>query len=67
MQKKTQKLRKMCAENSGGHTETSIFFSGALAEKALRAIVPNNCPFTIRLTSEVLESNGMWMITSCQD
>ncbi|XP_025105301.1 polyribonucleotide nucleotidyltransferase 1, mitochondrial-like [Pomacea canaliculata] len=34
------------------------FGHGALAEKALRAIVPDNCPFTIRLTSEVLESNG---------
>ncbi|XP_071453678.1 polyribonucleotide nucleotidyltransferase 1, mitochondrial [Hetaerina americana] len=31
---------------------------GALAEKGLRAIVPNDFPFTIRLTSEVLESNG---------
>jgi len=31
---------------------------GALAEKALRAIVPKNFPFAIRLTSEVLESNG---------
>ena len=31
---------------------------GALAEKALRTIVPKDFPFTIRLTSEVLESNG---------
>ncbi|XP_046402269.1 polyribonucleotide nucleotidyltransferase 1, mitochondrial [Ischnura elegans] len=31
---------------------------GALAEKGLRAIVPDDFPFTIRLTSEVLESNG---------
>ena len=31
---------------------------GALAEKGLRAVVPKNHPFTIRLTSEVLESNG---------
>lgn len=31
---------------------------GALAEKGLRPIVPNDYPFTIRLTSEVLESNG---------
>ncbi|XP_072763672.1 polyribonucleotide nucleotidyltransferase 1, mitochondrial [Anoplolepis gracilipes] len=31
---------------------------GALAEKALRPILPKDCPFTIRLTSEVLESNG---------
>ena len=32
--------------------------TGALAEKGLKAVVPSNCPFTIRLTSEVLESNG---------
>lgn len=31
---------------------------GALAEKALLSIIPNDYPFTIRLTSEVLESNG---------
>ncbi|WAR18479.1 PNPT1-like protein [Mya arenaria] len=31
---------------------------GALAEKGLRAIIPDNLPFSIRLTSEVLESNG---------
>lgn len=31
---------------------------GALAEKALRSILPKDYPFTIRLTSEVLESNG---------
>lgn len=31
---------------------------GALAEKGLRAVIPPNYPFTIRLTSEVLESNG---------
>lgn len=32
---------------------------GALAERALRPLVPSNFPFTIRLTSEVLESNGI--------
>uniref|UniRef100_A0A8C2H2G4 Polyribonucleotide nucleotidyltransferase 1, mitochondrial n=1 Tax=Cyprinus carpio TaxID=7962 RepID=A0A8C2H2G4_CYPCA len=32
--------------------------SGALAEKALRPVVPPDFPFTIRVTSEVLESNG---------
>ena len=32
---------------------------GALAERGLRAVVPKDHPFTIRLTSEVLESNGM--------
>lgn len=31
---------------------------GALAERGLRPILPENYPFTIRLTSEVLESNG---------
>lgn len=31
---------------------------GALAEKALVPIIPQNSPFTIRLNSEVLESNG---------
>ncbi|XP_071743481.1 polyribonucleotide nucleotidyltransferase 1, mitochondrial isoform X2 [Lepeophtheirus salmonis] len=31
---------------------------GALAEKALMPLIPKNYPFTIRLTSEVLESNG---------
>ncbi|KAL7301453.1 hypothetical protein TKK_0005893 [Trichogramma kaykai] len=31
---------------------------GALAERGLRSVVPKDYPFTIRLTSEVLESNG---------
>lgn len=31
---------------------------GALAEKGLVPIIPQNYPFTIRLNSEVLESNG---------
>lgn len=31
---------------------------GALAEKGLQATFPNDFPFTVRLTSEVLESNG---------
>ncbi|PSN44270.1 Polyribonucleotide nucleotidyltransferase 1 [Blattella germanica] len=31
---------------------------GALAEKGLRPVVPHDFPFTMRLTSEVLESNG---------
>lgn len=33
---------------------------GALAERGLRSVVPDNFPFTIRLTAEVLESNGMY-------
>ncbi|XP_076234123.1 polyribonucleotide nucleotidyltransferase 1 [Calliopsis andreniformis] len=31
---------------------------GALAEKSLQCVVPKDYPFAIRLTSEVLESNG---------
>lgn len=31
---------------------------GNLAEKALKPIVPNDLPFVVRLTAEVLESNG---------
>ncbi|XP_019641206.1 PREDICTED: polyribonucleotide nucleotidyltransferase 1, mitochondrial-like isoform X2 [Branchiostoma belcheri] len=31
---------------------------GALAENALKPVVPSDFPFTIRLTAEVLESNG---------
>ncbi|KAK9498230.1 hypothetical protein O3M35_004090 [Rhynocoris fuscipes] len=31
---------------------------GALAEKGLKPVVPKDFPFTIRLTSEVLQSNG---------
>ncbi|CAD6226745.1 GSCOCG00005892001-RA-CDS [Cotesia congregata] len=31
---------------------------GALAERGLRAVIPEDYPFTIRLMSEVLESNG---------
>ena len=35
---------------------------GALAEKALRPVIPKDYPFTIRLTSEVLESNGIKLL-----
>ncbi|XP_069810335.1 polyribonucleotide nucleotidyltransferase 1, mitochondrial isoform X2 [Dendropsophus ebraccatus] len=31
---------------------------GALAEKALKPVIPKDFPFTIRITAEVLESNG---------
>ena len=31
---------------------------GALAERALRQVIPASSPWTVRLTSEVLESNG---------
>ena len=40
---------------AGGRRELG---HGALAEKALRPVIPKDYPFTIRLTSEVLESNG---------
>lgn len=38
-----------------------VFYSdlGALAEKALYPVIPKDFPFTIRVTSEVLESNGV--------
>lgn len=44
-------------------TDDSLFVcvcvcEGALAEKALRPIIPKDFPFTIRVTAEVLESNG---------
>uniref|UniRef100_A0A3Q3KCV4 Polyribonucleotide nucleotidyltransferase 1, mitochondrial n=1 Tax=Monopterus albus TaxID=43700 RepID=A0A3Q3KCV4_MONAL len=32
---------------------------GALAEKALRPVIPKDFPLTIRVTAEVLESNGV--------
>ncbi|KAJ3610713.1 hypothetical protein NHX12_022805 [Muraenolepis orangiensis] len=32
---------------------------GALAEKSLRPVIPKDFPFTIRVTAEVLESNGV--------
>lgn len=34
---------------------------GALAERALRPIIPKDYPFTVRLTSDVLESNGKFV------
>lgn len=37
---------------------------GALAEKALRSVIPKDFPFTIRVTSEVLESNGRLKVMS---
>jgi len=35
--------------------------AGALAEKALHPVIPTEYPFTIRLTAEVLESNGKYV------
>lgn len=43
-----------------GHIGRREIGHGALAEKALLPIIPNDHPFTIRLTAEVLESNGMY-------
>ena len=31
---------------------------GNLAQRALKGMVPENCPYTVRVVSEVLESNG---------
>jgi len=39
-------------------------YVGALAEKALHPVIPTEYPFTIRLTAEVLESNGVCAIMS---
>jgi hypothetical protein len=35
-----------------------LHLSGSLAEKALAAVVPQAFPFAIRLTSQVMMSNG---------
>ena len=35
-----------------------VSLTGALAERGLRPIIPENYPFTLRVTAEVLESNG---------
>ncbi|WP_340075583.1 polyribonucleotide nucleotidyltransferase [Leptobacterium sp. I13] len=31
---------------------------GNLAQRALKGMIPNDCPYTVRVVSEVLESNG---------
>ena len=31
---------------------------GNLAQRALKKVIPENCPYTVRIVSEVLESNG---------
>ncbi|KAJ8387324.1 hypothetical protein AAFF_G00158200 [Aldrovandia affinis] len=41
-----------------GGTNRRELGHGALAEKALKPAIPTDFPFTIRVTSEVLESNG---------
>ncbi|KAK5882665.1 hypothetical protein CesoFtcFv8_021226 [Champsocephalus esox] len=41
-----------------GGTNRRELGHGALAEKALRPMIPKDFPFTIRVTAEVMESNG---------
>ncbi|XP_044163140.1 polyribonucleotide nucleotidyltransferase 1, mitochondrial-like [Acropora millepora] len=49
----------------GGYTRREVGH-GNLAEKALEPVVPKDYPFAIRLTSQVLESNGSSSIaTAC--
>ena len=43
---------------------TINFLQGALAEKALLPLLPNNFQFTIRVNSQVLDSNGN-LVVSC--
>ena len=31
---------------------------GNLAQRALKKVIPDNCPYTVRIVSEILESNG---------
>ncbi|KAK2520268.1 Pnpt1 [Columba guinea] len=40
------------------HYELKYHTNSALAERALKPVIPKDFPFTIRVTSEVLESNG---------
>ena len=35
-----------------------ILYTGALAEKGLRPVIPQDFPFTTRVSAEVLESAG---------
>jgi len=37
---------------------------GALAERAVRQVMPKDCPYTIRIVSEILESNGSTSMAS---
>ena len=41
-----------------GRTGRRELGHGALAERALEAVVPKDFPYTIRIVSEILESNG---------
>ena len=49
------KLKPYVNENMLKHFSIDL---GNLAEKALEPVVPKDYPFAIRLTSQVLESNG---------
>ena len=42
---------------------TINFLQGALAEKALLPLLPNNFQFTIRVNSQVLDSNGNLVVS----
>ncbi|KPP78756.1 polyribonucleotide nucleotidyltransferase 1, mitochondrial-like [Scleropages formosus] len=42
-----------------GGTNRRELGHGALAEKGLKPVIPKDFPFTVRVTSEVLESNGV--------
>ena len=55
----TNETGKVGPGSSAGRRELG---HGALAEKGIRPVVPNDYPFTIRLTSEVLESNGQFRL-----
>ena len=44
--------------SGGGGANRRETGHGALAERALRQVLPDNNPWTVRLVSEVLESNG---------
>jgi len=44
--------------SKGGAKNRRELGHGALAEKGLKSVIPEDYPFTLRLTSEVLESNG---------
>ena len=41
------------------HCCYGVLLIGALAEKALLPLIPKDFPFTIRLSSQVVDSNGM--------
>ncbi|KAG7173170.1 Polyribonucleotide nucleotidyltransferase 1-like [Homarus americanus] len=54
----------------GGPVSRREVGHGALAEKALRPLLPSNFPFAILLTSTVMESNGKhiedWPVRECK-